>query len=111
MFRYPVPHGRHTHGTHGYAVVDLETTGFDAKRADRIVEIAIVRIDATGRELGRFETLVDPGRSTGPSSVHHITEAMVRGAPTFAQIAPVGAGLAGRGWSWSPTTHRSRTPS
>jgi DNA polymerase III subunit epsilon len=88
MFSYPVPQGRHAHGTHGYAVVDLETTGFDARRTDRIVEIAIVRMDATGHELGRFETLVDPGRSTGPSSVHHITEAMVCGAPTFAQCAP-----------------------
>lgn len=87
MFNYPVPRGRHTLTQAGYAVIDLETTGFDAKGRDRIVEIAIVRIDASGRELGTFETLVDPGRSPGPSAVHGITPDMLARAPTFEQIA------------------------
>ncbi|MEZ5184430.1 MAG: 3'-5' exonuclease [Candidatus Nanopelagicales bacterium] len=87
MFTYPVPNGRHTHEDAGYAVIDLETTGFNARGQDRIVEIAIVRVDAAGRELGTYETLVDPGRSTGPESVHRITDAMVSGAPRFAEIA------------------------
>lgn len=87
MFTYPVPYGRHAHGGSGYAVVDLETTGFDAVGEDRIVEIAIVRIDAVGRELGTYETLVNPGRTTGAIGVHRISDDMVARAPTFEQIA------------------------
>lgn len=88
MFRYPVESGRFTHGQRGYAVVDLETTGFDAHGRDRIVEIAIVRIDGEGRELGVFETMVNPLRDAGPTSVHGISTEMARAAPTFAEIAP-----------------------
>lgn len=87
MFNYPVPHGRYALTEAGYAVIDLETTGFNAEGPDRIVEVAIVRIDASGRELGTFQTLVDPGRSPGPSAVHGITRDMLRRAPTFAEIA------------------------
>ena len=87
MFSYPARFGRHRLAGAGYAVVDLETTGFDAWGADRIVEIAIVRIDAGGRELGVYETLVNPGRSTGAVGVHQISTAMAARAPTFGQIA------------------------
>lgn len=87
MFSYPEPYG-YTHGTQGYAVIDLETTGFDARGRDRIVEVGIVRIDAHGRQVGAFSTLIDPGRSTGAAQIHHIDDAMVRDAPTFGEIAP-----------------------
>lgn len=87
MFSYPEPYG-YTHGTHGYAVIDLETTGFDARDRDRIVEVGIVRIDADGNELGTFSTLIDPGRCVGAAGVHHIDDAMVRDAAPFTEIAP-----------------------
>jgi len=87
MFSYPARFGRHRLAGAGYAVVDLETTGFDAWGADRIVEIAIVRIDAAGRELGVYETLVNPGRSTGAVGVHQISADMAARAPTFEEIA------------------------
>ncbi len=87
MFIYPVPRGGHALSSAGYAVIDLETTGFQAAGPDRIVEIGIVRIDASGRHLGAFETLIDPGRSPGPSTVHGITKDMLRQAPTFAEVA------------------------
>jgi DNA polymerase-3 subunit epsilon len=88
MFIYPEPYGRHAHCSHGFAVIDLETTGLRARGADRIVEIAIVRIDPEGTELGRFETLVDPGRPMGAQPIHHIDDEMVSDAPTFPEIAP-----------------------
>ncbi len=87
MFSYPTAGGRHHHTHRGFAVIDLETTGFDAAGRDRIVEVAIVRTDATGRELGVYETLVNPGRAVTASAVHRITDAMVHDAPTFPEIA------------------------
>ncbi len=88
MFTYPNRPARYEHGIAGYAVVDLETTGFDAFGADRIVEVAIVRVDADGRELGTFSTLIHPGCEVRAGAIHHIDDAMVADAPTFAEIAP-----------------------
>lgn len=87
MFTYPQRTAGLQHGLQGYAVVDLETTGFDALDADRIVEVAIVRIDAAGRELGTFSTLIHPGCDMRARGIHHIDDAMVSDAPTFAEIA------------------------
>lgn len=87
MFTFPTPSGAHSHLHRGFAVIDLETTGFDARGDDRIVEVAIVRLDAFGRELGVFETLVNPLRPPGPTSVHGIRSAMLDNAPTFPEIA------------------------
>lgn len=87
MFSNPIPGGQYAHASQGFAVVDLETTGLDPAH-DRIVEIAIVRIDATGRELGVYETLVDPGTEIGGTSVHGITREQLARAPSFGGIAP-----------------------
>lgn len=88
MFAYPQAGGRHRHTSHGFAVVDLETSGFDPAHS-RIVEFAVVRIDVDGRPTGVLETLVDPGDAdVGPTAVHGIHPAMLAGAPTFAEMAP-----------------------
>lgn len=76
----------------GFAVVDLETTGFSPHQ-ERIVEVAVVVLDPDGAELGAFCTLVDPERDPGPTHIHGITPAMVTGAPTFAQVHPYVATL------------------
>ncbi|WOP19311.1 exonuclease domain-containing protein [Raineyella sp. LH-20] len=73
----------------GYVVVDLETTGFNPKGCDRIVEIAAVHVDDVGRLLGEWSTLVNPLRDVGPVSVHGIAAGDVLGAPTFADLAPM----------------------
>ena len=79
-----------------FAVVDVETTGFFARANDRIVEIAVVRVDARGHVLDEFVTLVDPERDVGATHVHGIETDDVRGAPLFADIAgDVVARLAG----------------
>jgi DNA polymerase III epsilon subunit family exonuclease len=71
-----------------YAVVDVETTGTSIE-ADEIVSLAVVRLDAHGRELDRFASLVLPA---GPipaeaTAVHGIDDAAVRVSPTFAELA------------------------
>ncbi|CAL9663104.1 3'-5' exonuclease DinG [Actinosynnema sp. ALI-1.44] len=71
----------------GYAVVDVETTGFAARRADRVVEVAVVQLDARGEPTGEWCTLLNPGRDLGPQHVHRISAADVWAAPTFAQVA------------------------
>lgn len=71
-----------------YLVLDLETTGGNPV-SDRITEVAAVRVDE-GREVARWSTLVDPGTRIPPfiASLTGISDAMVAGAPSFAQIAP-----------------------
>ena len=48
-----------------FVAFDLETTGLVAQ-VDRVVEIGAVRFDASGRELARFESLVNPERPMLP---------------------------------------------
>ncbi|MBA3822455.1 MAG: hypothetical protein H0X24_00965 [Ktedonobacterales bacterium] len=63
-------------------ILDTETTGVSF--ADAIVEIAA--IDLTGRVL--IDTLVDPQMPIPPQVIakHGITDAMVNGQPTFAEV-------------------------
>ncbi len=67
-------------------VLDVETTGVGNR--DRIVEIATLTLDvATGEVVDRFETLINPQRDIGPTSIHGISARMVELAPTFGEVA------------------------
>jgi len=80
----------------GYAVVDVETTGLSA-RSDRIVELAVVRVDEAGHVEDEWATLLNPGRDLGPQAIHRISAADVLDAPKFEDVAGAVAGLlAGR---------------
>lgn len=67
--------------------VDLETTGANPAH-DRIIEVGIVKVSG-GRLDYEWSTLVDPGASIPPmiQGFTGITNDMVRGAPSFADIA------------------------
>ena len=81
----------------GYAVIDLETTGFAAWKSDRVVEIAVVLVSEHGQIEDEWATLVNPGRDLGPTHIHGISAAEVIGAPPFADLAPrVLAAVSGR---------------
>lgn len=69
------------------AVLDLEMTGLSPE-GDRVCEIAVVQ-GAAGKVHREFQTLVHPGvpMSTGARSCTGITDAMLIGAPIFAEIA------------------------
>ncbi len=87
LFHFPQPGGTgESLAGLPLAVVDVETTGF-SPGADRIVEVAVVRVAPDGTVMEQFVSLVDPGRDVGPTWVHQITDEMVAGAPTFADIA------------------------
>ncbi len=69
------------------AVIDLETTGVNLS-TDRIIDIAIVKIMPDGKRLVKRK-LLNPEMPIPVASteVHGITDAMVRDAPTFKQVA------------------------
>ncbi|KQW86421.1 DNA polymerase III subunit epsilon [Brevundimonas sp. Root1279] len=69
-------------------VLDTETTGFDPKTGDRLIEVGCIEIDdllPTGRTFHRF---VNPERLIPPDAtrVHGITDDKVKDAPKFAAI-------------------------
>jgi len=82
----PRPATRTTMSLPPLAFVDLETTGATAT-ADRITEIGIVEVDADG--VREWSALVDPGVPIPPfiESLTGISNAMVAGAPSFAELA------------------------
>lgn len=69
-----------------FAVVDLETTGF--WKRDRIIEVAVRRVDLSGSILAEFETLINPGRTAANNmEIHGIRDRELRDAPTFEEIS------------------------
>jgi DNA polymerase-3 subunit epsilon len=71
-----------------FAVVDVETTGCRAFKGDRVIEIAVVTLDAGEAHLV-FQALVNPGIPIPPfvASLTGIDGTMVRDAPAFDAIA------------------------
>ncbi len=72
----------------GYAVIDLETTGVAAAAGDRVIEMAIVTVDASGAVEDNWATLLNPRRAIGATEIHGIRAEDVIAAPTFAEVAP-----------------------
>jgi len=72
-----------------FVALDLETTGLFPE-TDRIIEVGAIRFAAAGRELGRFERLVQPGRPVGPAAraVHGIADADLGDAPGPEVVLP-----------------------
>ncbi len=72
-----------------YVVFDVETTGLSPQRGDRIVEIAAVRVK-DWKIVDTFESLINPERElpVEAQQIHHITEEMVKGAPTAEIVLP-----------------------
>jgi DNA polymerase III subunit epsilon len=73
--------------TRPIAFIDLETTGINIS-ADKIVEIAIVKIFTDGTKQVKRK-LINPQMPipAGATTVHGITDDMVKDAPTFKQVA------------------------
>lgn len=69
------------------AVLDVETTGLHPKHGNRIIEIAIVVVNASGVVEKEFVSLVNPMRDVGPTKIHQINASDVINAPKFEDIA------------------------
>ena len=70
-----------------FTVFDFETTGMSPVY-DRAVELAALRVETDG-STSEFQSLINPRRNipSGVTAIHHITEAMVAGAPSFYAVA------------------------
>lgn len=70
----------------GWAVIDVETSGFRPGDA-RIISLAALGLDADGRVEQSVVSLLNPGVDPGPTHVHGLTAAMLEDQPQFADIA------------------------
>lgn len=70
-----------------FVMLDLETTGLDVAK-DRIIEIALIKIAPDG-EQSEYYKRINPTIPITPESaaITGITDEMVAGEPTFAQLA------------------------
>jgi DNA polymerase III subunit epsilon len=69
----------------GWAVIDVETSGFRPGQA-RIISLAALGLDAHGRVEQSVVSLLNPGVDPGPTHVHGLTGAMLEDQPQFADI-------------------------
>lgn len=69
----------------GWAVVDVETSGFRPGQA-RIVSLAALAVGDDGNVEQSLATLLNPGVDPGPTHVHGLTAEMLEGAPRFGDI-------------------------
>ncbi|MFA4988187.1 MAG: exonuclease domain-containing protein [Candidatus Omnitrophota bacterium] len=65
-----------------FTIFDTETTGLNPGCGDRVVELAGLRVKGN-KEIGKFETLLNPGREISPGAfaVNKITGEMLKDAP------------------------------
>ena len=69
-----------------FAIVDVETTGL-SPRQNRIVELAVVRVDSEGNIVDEWSTRLNPEGPVGATHIHGITQVDVAGAPFFRDVA------------------------
>jgi DNA polymerase III subunit epsilon len=69
----------------GWAVVDVETSGFRPGQA-RIVSVAALALGDDGNVERSLYSLLNPGVDPGPTHVHGLTTEMLAGQPCFGDI-------------------------
>lgn len=61
LFSYGGPSSGRGYSHDGpFAVIDVETTGFSPAKGDRVIELAIARVDKNGRIEDEYATLLNP---------------------------------------------------
>jgi DNA polymerase-3 subunit epsilon len=69
-----------------YVVVDCETTGIHPGAHHRIIELAIIDVDADGSPVDSWASLLRVDRDLGPTGIHGIRGRDLRDAPVFEEI-------------------------
>ena len=70
----------------GWAVIDVETSGFRPGQA-RVISLAALALDGDGAIERSVVSLLNPGVDPGPTHVHGLTPEMLADQPTFADVA------------------------
>jgi DNA polymerase-3 subunit epsilon len=82
----PAPWGRPASDPKaGWAVIDVETSGFRPGQA-RIISLAVLGLDAAGRIEQSVVSLLNPGVDPGPTHVHGLTASMLEDQPQFGDV-------------------------
>lgn len=70
-------------------IVDVETTGLSVRHGGRVIEVGLVAME-DGCLAAEYDTLIDSGApiSAGAFRVHGISEAMLAGQPSPAEVWP-----------------------
>lgn len=68
------------------SIVDLETTGL-YPGGDRVIELAVVRIEPNEKPRLVLDTLINPNRQVAATEIHGITDSDVADAPHFEEVA------------------------
>ncbi|HTL40543.1 MAG TPA: histone-like nucleoid-structuring protein Lsr2 [Pseudolysinimonas sp.] len=76
-------------------MIDVETTGLSPE-ADRIIEIAMVRLEPGGTVVDEWSTRLDPQGPVGATHIHGLTQSDVEGQPLFGAVASQLATMLGR---------------
>ncbi|MGW6130777.1 TerD family protein [Cellulomonas sp. NPDC055163] len=66
--------------------MDVETSGLNAS-ADRVLQIAVMQLDAHGALEESWSQLLDPGCDPGPVHIHGLTRARLAGSPRYDSVA------------------------
>ena len=81
-----VPWGRpSTEPDAGWAVIDVETSGFRPGSA-RVISLAVLALDAEGHVEQSVVSLLNPGVDPGPTHIHGLTAEMLEDQPQFSEI-------------------------
>lgn len=72
-----------------FNVFDTETTGLDPLEGHKIIEVALLRFDMTGKLLDKLVVRINPKRAIDAKAqaVHKISFAMLEKCPEFKEVA------------------------
>lgn len=88
-FKPLLPEPKHRHESNRQLIMDTETTGLDALKGDRIIEVGIVEM--VGRKFTgeKLHVYINPQRGMDEEviRIHGISEAFLVDKPTFDQVA------------------------
>jgi DNA polymerase III subunit epsilon len=69
----------------GWAVIDVETSGFKPGSA-RVISLAVLALDPEGHVEQSVVSLLNPGVDPGPTHIHGLTAEMLEDQPQFGDI-------------------------
>ena len=88
-FQPLLPHPKHRHESNRQLIMDTETTGLDAQKGDRVIEVGIVELVGRRFTGEKLHVYINPERGMDEEviRIHGISEAFLADKPVFANVA------------------------